>query len=77
MMQCTLCQYSWCWICGIKENSIIHYVQLQSLCQLINAFLFEMKIKKIYKIPLFITLLILSPLLYALVIGILMVVFVY
>ena len=43
MMVCTLCKYEWCWVCGFKTKSIIHFLQGNNaffVCGFLNSFTF-------------------------------------
>jgi len=67
MMECSVCNYKWCWICGHREMSFIHIFQAQILCQLINGIIGEWKTHIIIRILTCIVLYILSPILLLLV----------
>jgi hypothetical protein len=31
-MTCAVCEYEWCWLCGLPYHSIVHYAQFGGLC---------------------------------------------
>ena len=43
-MKCAMCEYEWCWVCGLAYNSIFHYGQAGGLmCELIGQTSFNPK----------------------------------
>ena len=41
-MRCPICNYNWCWTCGLSKNSIFHLIQLKHIetgqfCEYINS----------------------------------------
>lgn len=41
-MTCKLCNYEWCWVCGLNYHSIIHYAQLGGvICEMIGLISFS------------------------------------
>lgn len=40
-MECSLCEYSWCWTCGIRQDHWLHSISGDGqLCQIINFLVF-------------------------------------
>ena len=44
MMECEICNYQWCWICGYQKNSFFHQITLGGLCEYFNYCVFGFEI---------------------------------
>lgn len=61
MMECTVCNYKWCWICGFRTAHWFHTVQMGEgavLCQFLNGITFGFEARLHWSLRLLLTLLV-------------------
>jgi hypothetical protein len=66
-MTCAICQYEWCWTCGLPYKSIVHYTQAGGMCcELIGQISFS-KLHYCWKLLITLAVVIFFPLLFLLI----------
>lgn len=58
-MKCLMCDYQWCWICGLSTNNFLHTMNGNTMCNFMHMLLLKREKMNPYRLnwflfPLFI-----------------------